>query len=159
MPVVGGADDHRIQVLLFFQQFPEIVVSRAAFVAVGRRFAGVVGIHEIAGRLAAAGCTFLRFPPVTESGSHEVLDLSPNFTGSPLGVVLALSIDIADGDDLHVGLFQEIHHHSGALRPDTDAGSSNLIGGRNIPLPSQNMARHYRERSRRRDGTSNKPPP
>ncbi len=51
-------------------------------------------------------------------------------------------LDVADGDDLHVGAGEDAADLADGLGAEADAGQGNLLAGRDESRPAQDVSRH-----------------
>jgi hypothetical protein len=144
---VGVIGRHHLDgghVLLFIQQLAEVGVSRAALVRRPAALLGVIGLDDLLADVAAAGHVIGALAPggVADQPPDHVADL----VLAPLEVMRAVLLDVAHGDDLHVGAGEDAADLADRLGAETDAGQGDFFAGRDESRAAQHMPRHDGER-------------
>ena len=154
MQIVGCADDHRVEVFLFLEQFAEIDIGGATVILAGTLLRGVIGFNDFLARFAsgnAAGYAermrqlnrLIRAKPIpaaidAQQFAHGIAE----FMSIPLGMIGAAFVDVADGHALHVGLAQKVKHDAQALGADANERNVHLVAGRDIARATEHAARN-----------------
>ena len=74
--------------------------------------------------------------------AEKIADGVAKLVRAPLRVVRTGFVDVADGDSLHVRLFEKMKHHAHALRANADEGEIEFVARRDIAEAAENVARH-----------------
>src|SRR5436305_841049 len=153
MQVIGCADDNRIDVFFFVQQFAEIVVGGAAVIYPGALLRPVIRLHDFLGGFASGnaagdgeGVTQLNWlvgaePVPSAIDAQEMANRLAEFMGIPLRIVRRAFRAIADGDALHIRLTKKVEHHSETLRANADECNVDAVAGRYVADATKNTAR------------------
>src|ERR1051326_2991513 len=100
--MVGRHDLDRVQVLLLFQQLPEIGISGDAAEIVGGALLGIVAVDDVFAALASAGDGALGSgPPLGLADRAAKRRQQPVLI--PVSVAGWMPVGIADADDLNLG--------------------------------------------------------
>ena len=120
MQMVGRHNFYGIQVLLLLQQFPEIGIGGARLELLRAPLVGVIGVHHCAPDFAAPGTAVVVFSP---DGISQVFAYSvPDAVLAPLQVVAAIGVRITDGNDLYLGVGEQIPEFPKPLGAHADVG-------------------------------------
>jgi len=122
--VVRGGDDDGIYVILLLEHYVKIFVGGAGLICAGSLLGCIVAIDDIAGGLASRGAAVVE------------------------GTVVSALVDIANGDDLDGGLFEEELHIGSALTAGADAGDIELLAWGGGAGASEDVSGDNRKRGR-----------
>src|SRR5207249_4369185 len=128
------------------EQFPEIVVSGAAFVSAGSRLFAVVQLDDASGRFTPGDAAFERTTPRGISG--YIAGFIAQLIFSPFGVVAGFAIDVANRRHLNVRLLEKFEHDAGALSAHADAGQIQFVAWRRTGSAAQDAPRNDQKRRR-----------
>src|SRR5262249_35022812 len=104
---------------------------------------GVVGLDDLLADVAAAGNVAGAFPPGGDA--DEPTDTVADLVLAPFQVMDPVLLDVAHGDDLHVGAGEDAADFPAPRGAEADAGQGDLLAGRDESRPAQHVSRHDAE--------------
>lgn len=137
---------------MFFEEFAEVYIGRAAVIVTGAGLRGVITVHDLLAGLTA-GYTARYFQCVRELNglvwaepipagvnAKKLADRIAEFVRGPLRVVVGGFVAIADRDALDVGFVEEVQHDSQTLGAYADEGHVDFLARRDVARAAQDVA-------------------
>ncbi len=122
--VVGGGDEDGVYVVSLLEHYVKILVGGTGLICAGSLLGCVVAVDDVAGGLESRGAAVIK------------------------STVVGALVDIADGDDVHGGLFEKNLHIGSALTAGADAGDVELLAWRGVAGAAEDVPGDNRKRGR-----------